>query len=549
MGFMAVSSIGLLWAWRFCGYKTGLLFGNASGTNVQMTPSYLVDSVIACITILVLPALLGHLPLRGKRILVAGGAMAMSLGTLLTGFATMEGAFAGIVAGGALTGLGSGILYVLSGLGYVYETTDRLETIIPLNMVWVLPGIFIAPLLAGTPGGILFVALLPLGAGAIIWQGLPRLETAQLPTDMNEMPCPSRRFIGAILLCTALFEIAACSRVVSPLIVSVTELFGSYAQYYQVVSLITFAILIPASLLLIASSRRVNILSTFRRMIPLLIIAAITNLPTIPASIQLTGAFANAFANTFLTLNLYIWSFGLAKRGVISPRWSFSLYMGVMVGGITLGNIVGLLVPTGLPIETVSHIHIFIMVTLFALTLMILPERPRQKEVREATGAGKPKATNGSAGARRSAADSAEKTAAVADATPSAEIVSGPAATSIPSPAKAIGAGAATSAASPSGAADPADAAEDPLAEEVPETDVPAEPLSDIERFTALAHDRGLTSRELEICLLLAQGRSRPYIREKLVISKSTVDTHARHAYAKLGIHSNQELIDLFASR
>lgn len=65
------------------------------------------------------------------------------------------------------------------------------------------------------------------------------------------------------------------------------------------------------------------------------------------------------------------------------------------------------------------------------------------------------------------------------------------------------------------------------------------------ERFVVLAQERGLTSREIEICLLLAQGRSRPYIREKLVISKSTVDTHARHAYAKLGIHSNQELIDL----
>lgn len=548
MGFMAVSSIGLLWAWRFCGYKTGLLFGNASGTNVQMTPSYLVDSVIACITILVLPALLGHLPLRGKRILVAGGAMAMSLGTLLTGFATMEGAFAGIVAGGALTGLGSGILYVLSGLGYVYETTDRLETIIPLNMVWVLPGIFIAPLLAGTPGGILFVALLPLGAGAIIWQGLPRLETAQLPTDMNEMPCPSRRFIGAILLCTALFEIAACSRVVSPLIVSVTELFGSYAQYYQVVSLITFAILIPASLLLIASSRRVNILSTFRRMIPLLIIAAITNLPTIPASIQLTGAFINAFANTFLTLNLYIWSFGLAKRGVISPRWSFSLYMGVMVGGITLGNAVGLLVPASLPVDVASHIHIFIMVTLFALILMILPERPRQKEAREAVGAGKrgaaskpAAATRAADGAPSCAAAASGATAGTAAGATTAGVASVPTATSVPAPTEA----ASTTTSAPVFP----DATDASPTESTTDAAAPEEPLSDIERFTALAHDRGLTSRELEICLLLAQGRSRPYIREKLVISKSTVDTHARHAYAKLGIHSNQELIDLFASR
>ena len=545
---MAVSSIGFLWAWRFCGYKTGLLFGNASGTNVQMTPSYLVDSVIACLAILILPALLGRLTLRGKRILAAGGAAAMSLGTLLTGFATMEGAFAGIVAGGALTGLGSGVLYGLSGLGYVYETTDRLETIIPLNMVWTLPGIFIAPLLAGTPGGIVFVALLPLVAGTIIWRGLSHLETAQLPTDMNEMPCPSRRFIGSILVCTVLFEVAACSRVVSPLIASVTDIFGSFAQYYQVVSLITFAILIPASLLLIASSRRVNILATFRRMMPLLIIAAVTNLPTVPPSVQLAGAFVNAFANTFLTLNLYIWSFGLAKRGVISPRWSFSLYMGVMIGGIALGNVVGILVPAGLPADATSHIHIFIMVTLFALILMILPERPRQKEAREAVGAGKrgaaskpAAATRAADGAPSCAAAASGATAGTAAGVTTAGVASVPTATSVPAPTEA--------ASTTTSALVFPDATDASPTESTADAAAPEEPLSDIERFTALAHDRGLTSRELEICLLLAQGRSRPYIREKLVISKSTVDTHARHAYAKLGIHSNQELIDLFASR
>lgn len=517
---MAVSSIGLLWAWRFCVYKTGLLLGNASGTNVQMTPSYLVDSLIACIIVLILPALLKRFTLRGKSILAASGAAAMSSGTLLTGFATMEGAFAGIVAGGVLTGLGSGVLYVLSGLSYVYETTDRLETIIPLNMIWVLPGLFIAPLLAGTPGGIAFVALLPLGAGTIIWHGLPHLETAQLPTDMNETPCPSRRFIAAILLCTALFEVAACSRVVSPLIVSVTELFGSYAQYYQVVSLITFAILIPASMLLIASSKRFDILSTFRHMMPLLIIAAITNLLTVPASVRMASAFVNAFANTFLTLNLYIWAFGLAKRGVISPRWSFSLYMGVMIGGISLGNIVGLLVPPSLPADTASHIHIFIMVSLFALTLMILPERPRERQDPEQTTAiGQP----------------ADRAVSPVGRTDAPATIASPFGT-FPF------AGTADAADSTSIARSTTDSGE-------PNAASSEEPLSDIERFTALAHNRGLTSRELEICLLLAQGRSRPYIREKLVISKSTVDTHARHAYAKLGIHSNQELIDLFSGR
>lgn len=536
LGFLSVSSIGFLWAWRFCGYKTGLLFGNASGTNAQMTPSYLVDSILACITILALPPLLARMSLRGKRMLTIGGAITMSVGTLLTGFATMHGMLSGIVLGGVLSGLGSGVLYVLSGLTYVYETTDRLETVVPLNMVWALPGLFVAPILAGTPGGIVFVAALPLSAGAIIWHGLPRLETAQLPTDMSEMPHLSRRFIATILVCTALFEIAACSRVVSPLIASVTELFGSFAQYYQVVSVITFATLIPASLLLITSSKRFNILSTFRHMVPLLIIAAITNLSVVPSSIQLAGAFVNAFANTYLTLTLYIWSFGLAKRGALSPRWSFSLYMGVMVGGITLGNVVGLLVPTDLPADGTSHIHIFILISLFALVLMILPEKPRAKQTGEPNATAKmPARCTISTSPTATSADMANATSTstiqtAATGTPDLA----PAGTTAPLGKPGNGTTTKNATCSVSG---------------IPEMTAMEEGSSDADRFTALALAHGLTSREIEICLLLAQGRSRPYIREKLVISKSTVDTHARHAYAKLGIHSNQELIDLFESR
>ena len=43
----------------------------------------------------------------------------------------------------------------------------------------------------------------------------------------------------------------------------------------------------------------------------------------------------------------------------------------------------------------------------------------------------------------------------------------------------------------------------------------------------------------------LLEGRSHPYIRDELFISKSTVDTHVRHIYSKTGVKSKQELIDL----
>ena len=55
----------------------------------------------------------------------------------------------------------------------------------------------------------------------------------------------------------------------------------------------------------------------------------------------------------------------------------------------------------------------------------------------------------------------------------------------------------------------------------------------------------GLTARETEVFELLARGRTSPFIQEKLVLSRNTVKTHVRHIYAKLGIHSQQELISI----
>lgn len=55
----------------------------------------------------------------------------------------------------------------------------------------------------------------------------------------------------------------------------------------------------------------------------------------------------------------------------------------------------------------------------------------------------------------------------------------------------------------------------------------------------------GLTSREEDVLALLARGRTSPVIQRKLTVSHNTVKSHVRHIYAKLGVHSQQELIDL----
>jgi len=64
-------------------------------------------------------------------------------------------------------------------------------------------------------------------------------------------------------------------------------------------------------------------------------------------------------------------------------------------------------------------------------------------------------------------------------------------------------------------------------------------------RCDQLAQQHGLSAREREIMGYLVKGRSQPYIREELVLSKNTVATHVKHLYFKLGVHGRQELLDL----
>lgn len=60
-----------------------------------------------------------------------------------------------------------------------------------------------------------------------------------------------------------------------------------------------------------------------------------------------------------------------------------------------------------------------------------------------------------------------------------------------------------------------------------------------------VAAEYGLTARESEILLLLARGRTAATIAETLVITPSTAKTHLRNIYAKLDVHTQQELINL----
>ena len=68
-------------------------------------------------------------------------------------------------------------------------------------------------------------------------------------------------------------------------------------------------------------------------------------------------------------------------------------------------------------------------------------------------------------------------------------------------------------------------------------------PLAQIDRIAA---ERNLGEREREVLVLLLEGKSAAEVAREMVVANGTAKSHIRHVYKKLGVHSRDELFDMF---
>ena len=64
-------------------------------------------------------------------------------------------------------------------------------------------------------------------------------------------------------------------------------------------------------------------------------------------------------------------------------------------------------------------------------------------------------------------------------------------------------------------------------------------------RIESIAEKAELTKREREVLAMMARGRDLAYVCDELCLSRNTVKGYQKSIYAKLGVHSKQEVIDL----
>lgn len=424
-------------------------------------------------------------------------------------------------AGSVATGLGSALLWVMWGEYYAVLPRDKTELLAPVSAVSAALLVLLVSAMEGWVS-LAVTSAFPLLSGVcfhLAWtrdaacaeQRLVRLARAQAPAGLRRPLAGLGRTGAGILVVFAIVSIAG--------MMYESPLEGTALQVILVFSALMMALV---AVLAVSGPRRISLVFLYRWMCPTLVIGLSALVLFGTAGGLLTAAASLAGRFTFcLIAQIYFANYAAAGRA--TPAQASSLgWLFVHAGdlaGVTLWVVIAptlAALPNGLVWAATLCIVALVTATMAVMNessiFLRMPERCEAPDS-AAKPAEAPGTEGGTAAVTRAEAVSPDgslvRDGALANTKVEVPLLDDPSVSGAGVPEPRVGERTANS---------PVD---------------------------ALAAAHGLTPREAEVFALLAQGRSIPYIRDELIISRETAATHAKHIYAKLGVHSRQELIDL----
>lgn len=554
---------GFLLAWVFCAFYSGSMDGlsmvvDAMGGGVARRLAVSVlpvgSAVVSLIVIVAAERRLG--PPTNCRALVVAAPLAVAVATPMLflpvcGFAATPLLFA---VSAIFTGAGSALMWVMWGQLYARLPQDAVESCAPAS-AFVAALLSIATMAVPHGASIALVSIYPLISGVLLWRAWPEVSASASAdhASLPAAPLPLREAFGSMGR-GGFGILAAC------MFVSIEGSFwassSAEASHAVIVFVVSALFMAVVSVSATAGPRRVSLSFAYRWMCPLMV-AGFAAIIVLGAK---TGAFAAAgvgiasrFAFCVIT-QMYFASY--AARGAATPVQSYAV--GWLF--VHVGDLLGLLVsfplqgaigasaiePSGAAAVLIVALVAAVMLALNDETRFLSWETPQSYTgavcAASASAAGMDAAVGAGAGAATGAG------AAVDVGTVDAAGAAGEAKAGhlVLRPQSVRGAGGeGEGAAGETGVSAPVAVGASPSAI----SSQNPQPVDFIgQRVALLAREHKLTPRETEVFGLLAHGRSIPYVRDALIISRDTAATHAKHIYAKLDVHSRQELIDLVMS-
>ena len=550
---------GFLLAWVFCAFYSGSMDGlsmvvDAMGGGVARRLAMSVlpvgSAVVSLVVIVAAERRLG--PPTNCRALIVAAPLAVTVTTPMLflpayGFAATPFLFA---VSAILTGAGSALMWVMWGQLYARLPQDAVESCAPAS-AFVAALLSIAAMAAPQGASIALVSAFPLVSGALLWRAWSE-TSASASADHASLPAaplPLREAFGSMGR-GGFGILAAC------MFVSIEGSFwasssadASHAVIIFVVSALFMAVV---SVSATAGPRRVSLSFAYRWMCPLMVagFAAIIVLGTKTGAFAAAGVgIASRFAFCVIT-QMYFASY--AARGAATPVQSYAVgWLFVHVGDL-FGLLVsfplqdaigaGVLAPSGVAAVLIVALVAAVMLALNDETRFLSWETPQSYAgaacAASAAGAGAVAGVGAATGAGVAVDAGTVDAAGAAGEAKAGHLVLRPQSV------RGTG-GEGEGAAGETGVSAPVAVGASPSAI----SSQNPQPVDFIgQRVALLAREHKLTPRETEVFGLLAHGRSIPYVRDALIISRDTAATHAKHIYAKLDVHSRQELIDLVMS-
>lgn len=583
-----------LLAWVFCVFYSGSMDGLANTIEQQTGggPTELLLNVLpvgsAVATLVIAVAAEKRLgPPAASRKIIVGAPLVAAAATPVLLVPAPDALLSSLlfVAAAVATGAGSGLMWLMWGQLYAKLSQDAIESCAPASAV-LAALLSLAVMVAPPAAAIVAVSVFPLISGFLFAKEWPHAAAAQ-PTDHTAAPARPVPFAQAAANMghVGFGILAAC------LFVSIEGSFwiseGSDALPAAGIFVVSALFMLAVSISATAGPRRVSLGFAYRWMCPVMVAGFAALIVAGPGAGAYVAAMVGIAARFAFCLITQMYFAVYAARGKATAVQAYGMGWAFVHLGDLLGVMISAPLKTAIGYGTIgasTAAAVLIVATVAAFMLAMgegnlfpnwnfEPRTPAngQREnlavasatnmeqdawTRHAPMVSASPAPDAQAAIRENAVEtlaSAEEQAQPANAvvanrgidgnvrlganaasnnlTTSADALDFSSAETPASPACTAGNPAANCTTAAVNAAAPADSAP------------AADPLE--ARIAELARNHKLTPRETEVFGLLAHGRSIPYVRDALFISRDTAATHAKHIYAKLDVHSRQELIDL----
>lgn len=515
----------LLFAWIYLLFYASTAGIEAAAPVSLMSAPYTLSAACMVTTMLVIafaPAVKpSHLTQPVTKILAPLGTSIGTLMLLVNGFDPVDGFhFALLVGGGVLTGLFSGIMAQQWVVAYCRVGLKSAICSFPTLMA---VAIGVSTLVMYLPTEITYAAIviLPLIAGAL-FHSLRHAVEPHYDIYSQSQDAP----INYVLLLLPVIVYAFASGFLD---------FYSQHSFYTFVfyGLIAFIPLVVAGAFIAMVNRNYAITSL---LVPLCFLIVIF--------VPFFTSFDFSFAAQFISIGelgsevvLFIVAIGFADFFSLSPLKSYALTRTAIAVVNGVGWYFGSFSSTafsGLVYQQASLMLVLIAIEVLSVVLIVAIVKAQKLDPIE-----KPLASNEETGIRNSmepeTRNVAEGIASTMDTSPNDS-----SRTSGQSEANSVEA---LSPAPPTEAPQP------------PSSNADASAISDLDeqidpfraKCLSVGNRYGLSEREIDVLALLARGYSSARIQAELYIAAGTVNYHTRNIYAKLGVHSKQEVIDLVA--